>query len=244
MNESDKQMLTLPWQVEAVRFSFINVAEDGFSELFGWSDLMASQPESVTEKRSMGSKTEQGNWLHGTITINRQPGRVDIVYSFIPTQDILNANSLLPNAGPIDEVFSACRELAGSFGKISAARFAFGAILLLPVSDVIEGYSYLSRFLPFFNFEDDMSDFFLQINRRVYADGNIQVNQLSKWGCLSMTAFNIVDGDAHPTPGTHAVRLELDVNTPESNELVSANFSVLATEFIERGLDISAKGAL
>jgi hypothetical protein len=237
-------MSTYPWQVEALRFSFINLQSDQASDGFGWVDLLGSPPESVTEKKSMGIKTEQGNWLRGTLSVNRQVGRIDVVYSFAQPEAFTDLDSPLPNAGSIDEVFSACAELFNDAKKLRFGRFAFGAVLLMPVDEASKGYEHLKTFLPFIDFKSDMRDFFMQINRPKQSPLGVEVNELSKWGCVNVKAVNLVELNSMVSAEVHAVRLELDINTPEQTAPLNTDVSALVHEFVERGRALSERGAV
>ena len=243
MNGSEKSMATFPWQVEALRFSFINLVPGSDSDNFSWSNLMPTEPDSVTTKKAHGILTEQGGWLNGALAVNRQPGRVDVIYSHIQPEIFLESDSPLPNAGQFEDIVSSCAGFAGPLGGLRASRIAFGAVLLLPVEDAAHGYQHLRNFLPFVSFEEDMSDFFLQVNRRRESGLGIQINELSKWGCVDVRGINIVSPDIH-TPGVHAVRLELDINTPDRLAPLELDVSKLILELIERGRSIAQKGAV
>ncbi|MHB2240822.1 hypothetical protein [Pseudomonas monsensis] len=243
MNGSEKSMTTFPWQVEALRFSFINLAPGSDSDNFSWSNLMPTEPDSVTTKKAHGILAEQGNWFKGTLAVNRQPGRVDVIYTIDQPDSFSAMESLLPNAGSFDEVLSACGEFARPLSRLAASRIAFGAVLLLPVEASLEGYEYLKRFLPFVKFEDDMSDFFLQVNRKKSSDLGISVNELSKWGCVDVRGINVVDPEIQ-TPQVFAVRLEIDVNTPESQNQIDVDVEKLIVELMNRGRSIAQDGAV
>jgi len=245
MKESQESMSMYPWQVESLRFSFINLLPDEATDNFGWANLLPSEPDTVTAKKGMGLRTEQSNWLNGTLSVNRQPGRIDVVYSFhLQDPFATGLDSLLPNAGSFGDVFAACSQFAESFRPLQACRFAFGGVLLLPVENSPEGYDYLKKFLPFISFEEDMSDFFLQINRKKTSPQGIVVNELSKWGCVDVHAINMADPDNQFTPSLHAVRLELDINTPDGTQPLNVDVPALVSEFFERAESISRLGAI
>ncbi|WP_157015857.1 hypothetical protein [Pseudomonas batumici] len=236
-------MTTFPWQVEALRFSFINLVPGSDSDSFRWSSLIPAEPDSVTTKKAHGILAEQGSWLKGTLAVNRQPGRVDVIYTINQPESFLVLENPLPNAGSFEEVVAACAGFAKPLGSLSASRIAFGAVLLLPVEKTADGYEYLRKFLPFIKLEEDMSDFFLQINRRRNSDLGVQINELTKWGCVDVRGVNIVDPDMR-TPGVFAVRLELDINTPESPTPLELDVSKLILELMGRGSSIAQNGAV
>lgn len=212
MNESGEIMATLPWQIEILRFSFLNMSSGIQNQDFGWSSLTSSEPESVTEKRGLGIVTEEGPWLNGNLSVTKQHGRIDVVYSAGQPE------GPLPNAGTVKDVYEVFRTWYQRLGTIRAKRLGFGGVLLLPVNDGAEGYNYLQRFLPFVNFESDMSDFFLQINRKKDSVFGCRVNELSKWSCIAVKTLQFSeDGVAEEPFSIHAVRLEFDLNTADGS---------------------------
>ena len=236
-------MATFPWQVEALRFSFINLVPGSDADSFGWSSLMANEPDSVTTKKAHGILNEQGGWLAGTLGVHRQPGRVDVFYTHNQPEAFLESDSPLPNAGQFEEIAAYWARFADSFGGLRGSRIAFGAILLLPVEDAAHGYKHLSEFLPFVNFEENMSDFFLQVNRKRESKLGIQINELSKWSCVDVRGISFAPPNVE-VPGAQAVRLELDVNTPDSLAPLEIDIPQLILELIERGRSIAQKGAV
>ena len=204
---------------------------------------MPTDPDSVTTKKAHGILAEQGSWLKGTLAVNRQPGRVDVLYSVDQPDSFSAMDSLLPNAGGFEEVLTACAGFAEPLSRLEASRIAFGAVLFLPVEASEEGYEYLKKFLPFMKFEEDMSDFFLQVNRKKSSALGIQVNELSKWGCVDVRGFNVIDPEVQ-TPQFFAVRLEIDVNTPDSPTPINVDVAKLIVELMSRGRSIAQDGAV
>jgi len=234
-------MATFPWQVESLRLSFINLVPGTDADNFGWSNLMPTDPESTTQKKALGIVTEQGGWLSGELIVNRHPGRVDVIYNFKQPDLFAESGSLLPNAGQFEEVVSYFSALAENVGGVRSSRIAFGAVLLLPVDDAAQGYKRLNDFLPFVRFEDDMSDFFLQVNRKRRSDLGIEVNELSKWGCVEVLGVPSIGVEL---PAVHALRLELDINTPDRAPPLEVDISRLVVDLIYRGRSIAEKGAV
>ncbi|UPF02352.1 hypothetical protein MXB02_17395 [Pseudomonas mosselii] len=200
-------MAVLPWQVEVLRFSFLNLVGESGGD-FGYATLMSSDPETVSEKRGLGVKSEEGAWLNGNLAVNKQYGRVDVIYS-ATMQD-----SPMPNAGPAFEVFEMIKAWRERFSQIDARRFGFGGVLLLPVESVSVGYDLLRQFLPFVDFADDMSDFLLQVNRKRKVDG-LLLNNLSKWSCIEVKTLRVSSDGVAEQSSQHAVRLEFDINNAD-----------------------------
>ncbi|WP_152666127.1 hypothetical protein [Pseudomonas abietaniphila] len=240
MNESGEIMAMLPWQIEILRFSFLNMSSGIQNQDFGWSSLTSSEPETVTEKRGLGVRTEEGPWLNGHLTVSKQHGRTDVIYSAGQQE------SPLPNAGSVNDIYEIFRTWYKRLGVIGAKRYGFGGVLLLPVESAAEGYTYLNRFLPFVMFESDMSDFFLQVNRKKQSDYGYRVNELSKWSTINIKTIQVSDDGVSEEPASiHALRLEFDINTAESSEAVDTTETAHVLEDLEaRSLFVMANGAV
>lgn len=208
MDQSGEIMAMQPWQVEALRFSFLNTMTGVGEQDFSWTTLTSSEPDTISEKRALGLRTEEGAWLSGHLVVNKQHGRIDVIYSALPK------DTPLPDAGSFFELMEAVKPWYARFKSIGAKRFGFGGVVLLPVESVASGYEQLKSFLPFVKFESDMSDFFLQVNRKKNISG-LSFNELSKWSCIEIKAVQITEAGVTEQGGVHAVRLEFDINNAE-----------------------------
>ena len=99
-------------------------------------------------------------------------------------------------------------------------RMAFGAVVLLPVTDPEQGYRTLSDYLPFDIDRTKSSDFMYQINRQRSSKtvSDLKINRLMKWsvGLSGRSSFVIGEqGLALTTSQTIATncRIDLDINT-------------------------------
>lgn len=232
-------MALLPWQIEALRFSFLNHAEEGLGEDFSWNSITSAPPETVTAKPAMGLKIEEGPWLNGALSVSKQFGRIDIVYAAIPTIDSF------PNAGDLEQVLPViCDQLNGVTG-VKAERVGFGGVLLLPVDTVADGYRLLEKLLPFVSFENDMNEFFLQVNRKKESARGLKINELSKWSCLSLKSLSLMGDSVTVQPvELNAVRMEFDINNAEALLEGDRDIRGLLSDLVERLLRVSTEGAL
>lgn len=234
-------MAALPWQVETLRLTFLNLSHDQAEQDFSWSTITSVAPETVTNKPSLGLITEEGPWLNGSLSVSRQIGRVDIVYSYVP-----DADQPLPNAGKFVECMSRFEDVFKVASEIKASRVGFGGVLLLPVETGDEGYSYLKRFLPFVSFESDMSEVYFQVNRKKSSPLGLQVNQLSKWSCLALKRMILTDDVLSAgLADLHAVRVEFDINTADQHDkVVVCQMADLLQDLSSRAIFVSENGAL
>lgn len=233
-------MAMLPWQIEILRFSFLHLGHGGGNESFSWSDLTSSDPETITEKRGVGVKTEEGPWLSGKLSVVKQHGRVDVMYG-IEQQD-----SPLPNAGSLSEIIEVFRKIYSRLGNVTGTRFGFGGVVLLPVNSIAEGYAKLREFLPFVSFSEDMSNFFLQVNRKKVLESGVKINELSKWSSIEIKTLQFLeDGTAAEGAPIHAVRLEFDINTADQAVgLPHESVVSLLNELDQRLIALTRHGAI
>ncbi|MCQ9422690.1 hypothetical protein NRB16_03980 [Pseudomonas sp. LJDD11] len=201
----------------------MNMPQDLLESPIRWSTLTSSEPETVTEKPTQGVRTEEGPWCNGVLTLTKQLGRLDVVYS-VDMQE-----SPFPDAGRFSDVLQFLEELYPKFNSLSAPRVGFGGVVFLPVADRGEGYERLKEFLPFLSIEDDMRDLYLQVNRQRDSDIDVKINNISKWSSVEIKVLEIrSDGASGEVGSANAVRLEFDINTADgmnipdgvSNELV------------------------
>ncbi|QDR67174.1 hypothetical protein [Pseudomonas sp. BJP69] len=201
-------MAVLPWQVEVLRFSFLNLQAGQGEQNFSWSSLTSSPPETVSEKRGSRIRVEEGEWLNGNLAVHSQVGRVDVLYNSSAGE------SPVPNAGQFVEVLGLMRNWYSRFSSIDSRRVAFGGVLLLPVADIQEGYQLLGEFLPFVDFASDMRDFSLQVNRQKAGNGFL-ANVISKWSCVEIKTLQLTNEGLAEQSSDFALRLEFDINTAE-----------------------------
>jgi hypothetical protein len=231
-------MSSLNWQVESFRFTFINTEEGNPHKDFKWSSITSSEPETVTSKPSLGLHAEVGPWMGVNLTVSKQPGRTDIVLS-VPEVEIG-----LEGMPSFDDFLNSALELVQGFEGLTSHRLAFGGVLVLPVGSAKSGYELLQSFLPFVKFEEDMSDFFLQINRKKNI-GEYHVNELTKWSCSAYRRL-VVSNDkvGQVESDFHAVRIEFDINNVDSNVAISGGDIVARIrDFAVRAKRITLEGA-
>jgi len=239
MSELDNSMTALPWQIEALRFTFLQTTGSQAEQEFCLSSITSAQPESVTSKPNLGLITEEGPWLQGTLSIAKQFGKIDIVYGFKP-----DTESILPDAGKFSDILSAASQIIEATKHIGASRIGFGGVLLLPVEKAEDGYKFLKKFLPFINISDDMSEVFFQVNRRKKSATGLVINELTKWSCIALRKLMFSGDSVSSEPvDVHATRLEFDINNADHNEMLNDGSEKLLRELIERSKRISRDGA-
>ncbi len=220
-----------------------------------WWDLIIS--ESPSQRITHPFHSENGSFKKGLVQLNiqaMQPELQKIDWLYIPEPDSKN----LPNVGSLDEAindFSTVMKKWLNIADIQINRLAFGAVLIHPVENIVDGYNYISKYLNDIKLDPiNSADFLYQINRprlsKIKGIGDIKINRISKWMVAVMQRIEITfNGQILSTmpvekePQT-ACRLEIDINTgPEyKGELPNNKTKSLFDYLITLGLEIAEKG--
>ncbi len=243
------------WSGETLRLSLFHSPTTEVKAKGWWEHVVGQAPDSSTNKPKTGELVEIGKVDDAQFILQSQPlaGRVDWIMQAAAGELSEQSPSLLP-------VMSASfLNRMTRFLRVPEIppfnRMAFGAIVLLPVTDPEQGYRTLSNYLPFDIDRTKSSDFMYQINRlrssKTVTD--LKINRLMKWNVertgRSSFAFNaqgLMAVATHETIATNC-RIELDINTdheadrPIPNDRLEPLFMELqemAREIVREG-DIS-----
>jgi len=161
----------------------------------------------------------------------------------------------IPSAGQFDVICPTFTELIERWLTTTApklSRLAFGATVLLPVTDRVAGYKQLSSYLPSVELDaENSSELLYRINRPRYsqsADPELRLNRLSTWSVAAFDErFVSMTGDQTTvvkSDKVFACRIEVDINTsPDySHKFVPPNSSVLFKELVNLGMEVIDKG--
>lgn len=216
-----------------------------------WREVTGEDPDNSVAKPKTGERLEAGAYGSSQLILHVQSraGRLDWVLSANAAPDALAPSFPTAVAGflPLMTKFTELGRLPTPVNRV-----AFGAEVLLPVSDAEEGYRVISDYLPFDLDRTQCSDFSYQINRRrkSLAVEPLEVNRLTKWSVGKFTKHNFVlTGEglaaiAEPESTSFSCRLELDINTvPKADVNVAGDKLVpltaelvgLASEIIREG---------
>lgn len=235
------------WLVEGLRVTAFTKPNEITPKQTWWSDLFGEEPEERTEKIKDRLTIEEGPYKNGNLIFVVHPIRIDWRYAATNQDENPGEFSNIGELLPALEVFQDLMEQWLSLESLPPiTRLAFGAVLLNPADDIIEGYNTLSQYLPFSIDTENTSDFLYQINRRrdSKAVPDLAINRLSKWSVVSLTRLQIAPGPVVQFPLHTACRLEFDINTVPDPELEIEN-NVLASlldEFIRLGTEIVETG--
>ncbi len=244
------------WQAESLRVTAFLPPIPQREGQNWWEELFEQLPENRSQKPRERAQIDKGSFGAGKLVLDDQVNRVDWRYLVDKENsepgEIPKLDSFTASVDPFIDLILRWLQCASC---PSINRLAFGAVLLLPVSDLHEGYRQLSSYLPFKIPTKNSSDFIYQINRSrnsVSGVADLRINRLSRW---SMAAFYWVrnqlfvgqDSVMQRFPGIQelACHLTLDINTVPDPEMVLpqeklANIfrelSSMANEIIEKGI--------
>lgn len=240
------------WYAESLRLTaFPNELLPSFLEYDWWEETVGEPPENQIYKRKIGEKIENGMLEIGKLELNIKPIRFDWILS-----NINDKESEVELHIDFDKILSSFSPLMNKWFNIETLppinRLAFGAILLHPVESRIDGYQFLSKYLPSVKLDPEgSSDFFYQINRRRFSTTNVPelyINRLSKWSVANLRQMGFVISDKsvkrYDGKNNYECRLEIDINTMQEFKygLPNDEIIVIYNELIELGKEISEKG--
>ena len=238
-----------PWDVESLRLSTFHPERSAQPGL--WAKLMGNNPESVNERPREQVLQEEGGANGNRLILAYQNRRLDWTVS--PSQ---TRSPDSPKPVTLVDVDQAMSLIGRSLGVLTQSyrqvdRLAFGAILIRQVSDVAEGLSYLSQYLPHMDLENrGGSDFIYQVNRprlSSYAS-HVRVNCLAKWSLeyVQTGALRILPSQPPYLEVSESLlvdKLALDINTAPTNNAISiSRMPDLLNEFMAFAQEIAVKG--
>lgn len=243
------------WQAESLRLTAFPTPAAEFAEPSWWKNLVGEPPEKRLSTPRTSSLQEQGPFAGGTLVLTVNPLRID--WALRPTQEETQSEP---------QAFLTISSFTESLARFSALigrwfdeqmcpplkRLALGAVLVLPVASLRQGYEQLSEYLPAVKLSiDGSSDFFYQINRpRVSKSGvhNLNINRLSRWSVFTWQAalLGIIPGavETKISRPDFACRLELDINTAadfvgtlpdEQRGKILEELGLFALEIVQKG---------
>jgi hypothetical protein len=216
----------MDWEAESIRLSLFFAKPLGaFPSLI--AAITGSEPSEVFERpktaRHEIAKVEPGHFF-----LSQEANRIVLVLGVHaqPASEQTNLVSLGSYEKAKEAFFEPAKVLIKSQTS-GVVRLGFAPTLLAPVADHVEGYELLSKLLHSIQVDPQNSeDMFWQINRpRISKVTGQRFNRLSKWAVLQARTMTIeLTGDrsitAPVTPPKSAVRVELDINTTPSEQLL------------------------
>lgn len=224
-------------------------------EVNWWEEIVGEAPEKRDERPRVGESHSTGTYAGGELVMSLSPVRIDWNWNKLLTDDVSDA---IPVIGPLPEAIETFKNAMKKWidYQIPTRRLAFGAVLIQPVENAVDGYKRIQEYVESVKLDiDHMSEFLYQINRSrpsTTAVADLVINRLTQWsimefrpisihGVLGSTGDQSVTsfGDSH-----QAFRLGLDINTKPGNvdELPPDKMSDIFSELVEMGLEIAEKG--
>ncbi len=220
-----------------------------------WEAIVGEPPEAKTEKVRESVRTLEGHLGNAKLILNSALDRVDwlLGVDIDVTQDFQET----PNIGLYTDVL----QLFSS--KVSPwllscppiTRLVWGAILVQPTADRINGYRTLQKYVPALTVDAlNSSDLLYQINRSRKSNviPDLTINRLQKWSVSQLQHFSIkmvagptaTRSQGTMTPGFSACRVELDINSAadRSEPLPTDRLESLYEELVSLGKEIAAQG--
>jgi len=240
------------WLAESLRLTAFLKTQPSLDLSGSWKALVENEPDAVEAKPKERLILESGSFCEATLTFKYMPFRVD--WMVHPSDKAVGEP--YPNVGRFVEGIQPFLELMKKWlvGAPELTRLAFGAVLVSPVSGHDEGYTKLSKYLPF-DVDLTARNFRYQVNRRRASRLNLpglEINRLSNWSCrerrmtavMAQLAPSGLTTLREDSPSSFAMRLDLDINTvPEyPNSLGPRNLADLFSEFVDLAAEIAEKG--
>jgi hypothetical protein len=224
-----------------------------------WEELTGATPDRSTNDARNLRFEAAGPWGSDVwLVVQRIPGRLDVFLTVIPAETLAEAAVGIRHIGRLDDRRALVEQAGGKLIAMASgvSRIAFGATLLIPVSDRVEGYKRLAPFLPGVTLVPEMHDFAYQVNRQrheplpVNGTKQILVNRLQKWHVVVMNHVQVLmQGSGVPfatqaMPIGYACRVELDLSTDgqQVEPLPADRVKPLFLRLVEYAVEIANKG--
>jgi len=233
------------WLAETLRLTAFPSPATEITKPSWWEDLVGELPENRISQPRKGGQQDEGPFEGGKLTLGIQLDRID--WLFTAADDQVSIGSFPESLEPFLRLMLRWFELCPP-----VQRLAFGAVLILPVTDRNIGYRQISAYLPSVQVDPEgSSDLSYQINRpRNSTSGvtGLRINRLTRWS-VSMRrraelSFRPASVGYFLGSESHACRLELDINTAPDfqGELPTQQLPRIFQELVDLGKEIVREG--
>ncbi len=249
------------WQAEAFRLTAF-LSEPPPEDNNWWAELVGQPPQSEERLRREGElrvagPLSQPNLSNAKLLLQVRQDRIDWQMRVgVEVEEGVPAIGE-SHLGPFTDVIPVFVEMMQTWlglAQVATTRLALGAKLRLPVQSREEGYSVLSRYLPF-NLDPESSDFSYRINRprpSASLSDNTLINRLTMWQVLQAETLviSLSPGEARTERVSReggpffACRLELDINSAADRPgtLPQERVGDLLEEFATMAVEIAREG--
>lgn len=210
------------WRTEGVRFSFLGCTDEA-AKAISWEKMTGESPDSVTSKKQLGTRQEEGIWSGCNLVVAAQSGRVDVAVG--PKQP-----ETMPEEPPhLGDLASAAGLLRDCLGKLkfpASSRLAVGAQIHIILNEPKDASAILNKLGLSASFDPKWTDIVYQYNDPVKLKGGIEFNRIFKWSQMrvqfvqfAVAADGQQIGNAPQVINKHMLQLELDFNTGPNAQL-------------------------
>ncbi len=240
----------IDWQAESLRLTLFR-AKPIETVIPLWETLTREKPEKVDSQPRANIIVENGTVVFGSLTHNSDPLRISWVLS--PSQQQKSAP--FPTLGSSFETKGQFIKMMNDWLSSDAVpeinRIALGSVSLIVTDNKASGYKQLSTLLHHVTIDiENSTDFFYQINRPIQStvEPDLIINRLSKWSVGRTMGLGLLIGEKleviQADRGYFANRLELDINTHQSNKKIFSKEKLILflQELSKLGDQISTEG--
>ena len=242
----------IDWQVESLRVVLFR-AKPIETVMPLWDTLTGEKPEKVDSQPRANIIIESGTVVLGSLTHISDPLRISWILS--PSQEQQQKTTSFPTLGSLFETKRQFIKMISDWLSSDAVPET-NRIALCSVSFIVNDnralvYKQLSTLLHHVKIDiEDSTDFFYQINRPIQStvDPDVIMNRLSKWSDVRAMGLGLLLGEKseviQENKGHFASRLELDINTHQSNKRIFPKEQLipLLQELSNLGDQISTEG--
>ena len=242
----------IDWQVESLRLTLFR-AKPIETVIPLWETLTGERPEKVYSQPRANVIKEEGTVVLGLLTHRSDPLRVNWILS--PSQEQQQKTASFPNLGSLFETKAQFVKIMSDWLSSDAVpetnRIALGSVSIILKDNRASAYKLLSTLLHHVTIDiENSTDFLYQINRPIQSavETGLMINRLSKWNAANVMGFGLLLGERpeviQDTRDYVAARLELDINTHQSNKRTFSKEELfpLLKELNDFGNQISTEG--
>lgn len=242
----------IDWQVESLRLVLFR-AKPIETVIPLWGTLTGERPEKVNSQPRANIIIEEGTVVLGSLAHFSDPLRIN--WTLSPSKEQQQKTASFPTLGSLfetkDQFIKMMNDWLSSDAAPETNRIALGSVSLIVNDNKASAYKQLSTLLHHVTIDiENSTDFFYQINRPIQStvEPDLIINRLSKWNAIRAMGLGLLIGEKseviQESIGYSASRLELDINTHQSNKKIFSKEKLipLLQELSKFGDQISTEG--
>lgn len=210
------------WRTENVRFSFLGCTDEA-ARAVSWEKMTGEAPDSVTQKKQLGTRHEEGDWQGCKLIVAAQSGRVDVVVASNKPDVMPNEP---PHLGPLMPAANMLRDCLSRLKFPAVSRLAVAAQVHVLLAEPKDAVAALNKLGHSSLFDPKWTDIVYQYNDPVKLKGGIDFNRIFKWSQvrLQFVQFAVAAdgqqiGTAPQIVSKWMLQLDLDFNTGPNAQL-------------------------